>query len=106
MNETQRRKFRQRIQNATDQQFWDSLNVVHNQAYMKGVNLILETMWLHPKISKSMVEWVKERALGVQEDWNQMRYVEVEDAILKLITDRDAICPECQGRDDDGAKDG
>jgi hypothetical protein len=96
LSDTDRRKFRQRIQNATDKQFWDAQNVIHNDAYLAGVNLILETMWLHPKISKAMVEWVKEKAVGVREDWNKMRYVEVEDSILTLITGREAICPECR----------
>lgn len=106
LTDTDRRKFRQRMQNATDKQFWDAMNVVHNQAYLKGVELILETMWLHPKISKAMVEWVKEKAEGVQENWNDMHLVEVEDSILTLITGREAICPECKRRDDDGTKDG
>lgn len=96
--EIEKRKFRQRMQSCTDQQFWDAMNVVHNQAYLKGMDQILETMWLHPKISKAMVEWVKNKAGEKREEWDGLHYVEVEESVIKLVTGRDVICPVCQKR--------
>lgn len=105
LSEGDRRRFRQRMQRATDKQFWDAQNVMHNDAFAAGVKLVLDTMWLHPKISKTMVEWVKERSVGVREDWNQMHYVEIEDSIMTLITGREAICPNCQKKSSESSGD-
>ncbi|WP_438449355.1 hypothetical protein [Gorillibacterium sp. sgz5001074] len=96
MNDVQRRKFRQKMQQATDQQFWEWMNVVHFNAYQTGQKHILEAMSCHPRISKKMVGEVEEKGQKIREEWDGMKTVELEFSIDKLLYGRERVCPHCQ----------
>jgi hypothetical protein len=94
VEEIQRRKMRQRMQNCSDKQFWDYMNAIHYGAYQSGQKHLMEAMSCHPRISKRMVTEVEEKALKIRTEWDGMseRVIEVS---IDHLTGLPAICPHC-----------
>jgi hypothetical protein len=86
MNPIAKRKIRQKLQSATDKQFWDWMNIIHNQAYQVAVKHVNEAMSCTPGITKKQIEAVNDKAVEIRENWDGLHQVEVEfslDGIVK-----------------------
>lgn len=85
MNPITKRKLRQKIQAATDQEFWEIMNWIHTQAYYKGVGHMREAMSCTPRISARMIEQVEAKATEIREQWDGLKEIQVETNLDNLV---------------------
>lgn len=82
------RKIRQHMQRTTAERFWNEMNVIHNQAYMKAIKHMNEALECTPGISKKQVAEVMARAQQIAEQWDNMHQVEVSSSIDEITKGR------------------
>ncbi|NHN33526.1 hypothetical protein [Paenibacillus agricola] len=87
MNPIKKRKIRQRIQQATDEAFWDLMNTAHTKAYQLGQKHIREAMECTAGISKKQVAAVLAKAEEICTQWDGLTVtsITVEDTELKEL---------------------
>lgn len=85
MNPIARRKLRQRMQRCTDEQFWDDMNFIHNQAYQLGMRHMREAMECTPGISKRQVEQISVKAVDIREQWDGLHEVSIESSLDQIL---------------------
>jgi hypothetical protein len=76
MDAIAKRKARQRMQRATDQQFWDEMNQIHSAAYFKAVQHYQEAaaIVLPPRYQKQL----DAKAIEIRETWDGIREITMD----------------------------
>lgn len=73
------------MQQATDEQFWSEMNIIHTQAYDLAIKHMTEAMACIPGITKKQQEAVTAKAEEIREVWDGLASITIEDTELNSI---------------------
>jgi hypothetical protein len=79
MNERQQIRTFQKLKSLSNKSFWTQMNVLHSKAYYLGQKHVEEAMACTPRISKNQIKAVMAKAVEIQEQWDRMKTITVED---------------------------
>lgn len=85
MDPIAKRKMRQRLQRATEEQFWNDMNIIHTQAYEMAIKHMTEAMACIPGITKKQQEAVTAKAEEIRETWDGLKTITIEDTEYNAI---------------------
>jgi hypothetical protein len=85
MDPIAKRKMRQRMQRATDEQFWHGMNIIHTQAYDLAIKHMTEAMACIPGITKKQQAAAVTKADEIRVQWDGLESITIEDTELNVI---------------------
>lgn len=88
MDDIVKKRYWQRMKQLSFDHFWQAQNELHSRAYEYAVNHVFEAMGMHPRISKPMIEQVKQKYVEVREHWDACYEVyTAESALEELVAE-------------------